>query len=257
LTDYKQTMIDFERRDRIAILRFNRPEARNSFTLDDLAELEKKWIEFRDDNDLWVAILTGAGDDAFSAGIDLKGGAGKKSPKERPGGIHRGLKVLKPIIAAINGLAVGGGLELALACDIRICSDNAMMGLTEVQWGIIPGGGGTQRLPRVVSLSDAMKMIFTGERIDAKEALRIGLVSEITSQERLMPRAMEIAQAICECGPLAIRAAKEAILRGLDLPLDEGIKIETELARSLRATEDQAEGLKAFREKRKPRFKGK
>jgi len=250
-------VIDFEIKDRIAILRFNRPGAKNSFTLSDLAELERRWIEFRDRDDLRVAILTGAGEEAFSAGIDLKEGKGKPAPKKRPRGIHKGLTVNKPILAAINGLAAGGGLEIALACDIRICSTNARMGLTEVRWGLIPGGGGTQRLPRLIGQSDAMKMLFTGQLIAAGEALRIGLVSEVWPAEQLMPRALALAQSIGENGPLAVRAAKEAVWRGLDLPLNEGLKLETRLAKALRATQDHAEGLRAFREKRKPKFQGK
>ena len=181
----------FEKKERIAIITINRPDAMNSLDGETLEQLNKAWIDFRDDPDLWVAIVTGAGDKAFCAGGDLKNlnryyrsmtpiQRREKAEKEPGvGGITRNLDIWKPIVAAINGHCLAGGLEIALACDIRIAAENATFGLTEVSWGIIPGAGGTQRLPRLTSLSKSLEMILTADRIDAREAMRIGLVSRV------------------------------------------------------------------------------
>ncbi len=251
----------YEKKGHVAILTMNRPECLNALSISLLQEMEHAWIEFRDDKDLWVAILTGAGDKAFSAGADLKEIA-QLSQEERkrtirPGGIHKGLKVWKPIIAAVNGLALGGGTELALACDIRIASQKAVFGLTEVSLGVIPAGGGTQRLPRLIPLSKAMEMILAAKRINAQEAWELGLVSRVVAPMDLMDEALTLAQKICEHAPLAVRAAKRAIMEGLDLSLEEGLRLESELVRALRETEDAIEGPRAFAEKRKPKFQGK
>jgi enoyl-CoA hydratase/carnithine racemase len=258
-----------EKRDRILIITIDRQEVRNALDLETNRDLARAWTEFRDDPELWAAIITGAGDKAFSAGADLKGiGAYYRSlsPTERRhlsetqpaiGGITRNLDIFKPIIAAINGHCLAGGLEIALTADIRIASENATFGLTETKWGIMPGAGGTQRLPRVVGVANALEMILTAKRIDAREALRIGLVGEVVPQDRLMPRAIETAEKICENGPLAVRAAKEAILRGMDMNLAEGLRLEQFLAEPLRSTEDAVEGPTAFVQKRRPEFKGK
>lgn len=163
----------------------------------------------------------------------------------------------KPVIGAVNGIALGGGTELALACDIRICSENATMGLTETRLAIIPGGGGTQRLPRIVGRAKAKELIFTGRRIDAKEALSIGLVNKVVSSERLIDECLEMARMICEGGPIAISQAKYAINHGLEVDLISGLAIESNAYWVTIPTEDRTEGLTAFREKRKPVFKGK
>lgn len=260
--------IKFEKKDRIAVITINRPEVRNAIDLDTSEMLAEAWTELRDDSELWAAVVTGAGDVAFSSGADLKK-IGQfyrnMTPFERRqfsetmpgiGGITRNLEVYKPIIAAINGHCLAGGLEIALTCDIRIASENATFGLMETKWGIIPGAGGTQRLPRIVGMAKALEMILMAKRIDAAEALKIGLVSEVVSQEELMPRAMETAERICENGPLAVRAAKEAVIRGMDMGLNEGLRLEQFLAEPLRGTEDAMEGPTAFVQKRKPVFKG-
>ncbi len=254
----------YEKRDRVAIITVNRPEAMNAIDPETHWELDGTFRSFRDDRELWVAIVTGAGEKAFSAGADLK----KLIPqsfaeaRDRPdqqhglGGITRGLEIWKPIIAAINGHCLAGGLELALACDLRLAAPHATFGLTEVRWGLIPGAGGTQRLPRAIPMAKAMELILLGESIDAQEAYRLGLVNQVVPLPELMPTALKWAQTICERGPLAIRAAKEAILRGLDLPLAEGLRLEAFLSGTLRGTEDAQEGPRAFAEKRRPVFKG-
>jgi enoyl-CoA hydratase/carnithine racemase len=256
----------YEQKDRVVTITINRPEAMNAIDPETHEALVAAWTRFRDDDEAWVAILTGAGDRAFSAGADLKkmipaafsGGRGYDPVAHNAyglGGITRGLEIWKPMIAAINGFCLAGGLEQALACDFRIAAEHARFGLTEVRWAIMPGAGGTQRLPRVVGLTRAMEMILTAEPIDAQEALRIGLVNRVVPLPRLMEEARALAQTLCERGPLALRAAKEAVLRGLSLPLADGLRLEAFLAGTLRGTEDAAEGPRAFAEKRKPNFK--
>jgi E-phenylitaconyl-CoA hydratase len=253
----------YEVEDRIATITLNRPEAMNSIDPETQQALVETWTRFRDDPDAWVAILTGAGDKAFSAGADLKklipaafgrpGGSGHNALGL--GGITRGLEIWKPMIAAVNGHCLAGGLEQALACDLRLASPNATFGLTEVRWAIMPGAGGTQRLPRAVPLAKALEMILMAKTLTAEEALRHGLVNAVVPLPELLPTARQWAAKICECGPLAVRAAKEAVLRGLSLPLADGLRLEAFLSGTLRGTEDAVEGPKAFAEKRKPDFK--
>ena len=253
----------YEVKDRIATITLNRPEAMNSIDPETQHALVEAWTRFRDDSDAWVAILTGAGDKAFSAGADLKklipaafarSGGGAHNTLGL-GGITRGLEIWKPMIAAINGHCLAGGLEQALACDLRLASPNATFGLTEVRWAIMPGAGGTQRLPRAVPLAKALEMILMAKAITAEEALRCGLVNAVVPLPELLATARQWATKICECGPLAVRAAKEAVLRGLSLPLADGLRLEAFLSGTLRGTEDAVEGPKAFAEKRKPDFK--
>lgn len=258
----------FEKKERIAIITINRPHAMNSLDGETLDQLNKAWIDFRDDPDLWVAVVTGAGDKAFCAGGDLKNLSRyyssmtpiqrrEKAEKEPGiGGITRNIDLWKPIIAAINGHCLAGGLEIALACDIRIAAENATFGLTEVSRGIIPGAGGTQRLPRLISLAKSLEMILAADRIDAQEALRIGLISRVVPLKEVLAEALKTAEKICRNAPLAVRAAKEAIYRGLDLPLAEGLRLEQFLAEPVRQSEDAKEGPRAFVEKRDPDFKG-
>jgi len=248
-----------ERQDKILILTINRPEALNAFDLETFREFAQALAEFRDDPSLWVAIITGAGTRAFCIGADLRKliPALMEGESSLPPSIMRGLEIPKPLIAAINGMALGGGLEVALACDIRIASENASFGLPEVRWGLMPGWGGTQRLPRMIPWAKAAEMIFLGERIDAQEAYRIGLVNKVVPQEELMPTALEWARKICENGPLGVRAAKEAMLRGLEMPLSDGLRLEELLFKYLLGTEDAREGVRAFAEKRKPQYRGK
>lgn len=257
----------YEKREKIAFITINRPEAMNAVDPETQEELCDAWTDFQDDPNLLVAILTGAGEKAFSSGADLKKmipKASEETPLERMDSIHykpgfgcitKNMRIWKPIIAAINGICLAGGLEMALACDLRIASENAVFGLMEVQWGIIPGGGGTQRLPRSIPLVKAMEMILLTERIDAKEAYRLGLLNKVVSYSELMPTAVRMAERICKMAPLAVRAAKAAVIRGLSLPLEEGLALETQYEHFLVKTEDAIEGPNAFREKRPPNFK--
>jgi enoyl-CoA hydratase/carnithine racemase len=251
----------YEIKDKIAYVTINRPQALNACdqpTYDRLAEV---WKNFRDNDDAWIAIITGMGERAFCAGSDIKlNFSDVPHPSEafdhpKRADLVRGLEIWKPIIAAINGHCNGGGLEMALACDIRVASENAQFGLGEVKIGLLPGGGGTQRLPRAISLCNALWMLYTGERIDALEAYRIGLINRVVPLPELMPTAEAMAQKILESGPLAVRAIKQAAIKGLSMPLEDGIRLEQNLFRMLRITEDSREGTKAFAEKRKPRWK--
>jgi len=256
----------FAKDERVVTITINRPEAMNAIDPETHQELCDAWIRFRDDTDSWVAILTGAGEKAFSAGADLKklipqafagGGTGRgRSHNDYGlGGLTRNLEIWKPIIAAVNGHALAGGLELALASDLRIAAEHATFGLTETRWAIMPGAGGTQRLPRAVPLAKAMEMFLMAETIGAPEAHRLGLVNAVVPLPDLLSTARRWAQTICERGPLAVRAAKEAIIRGLSLPLADGLRLEAFLSGTLRGTEDAAEGPRAFAEKRRPVFR--
>ena len=258
----------FERRGPVALLTIDRPEARNALDFETGEALLRAWGEFRDDSELRVAVLTGAGEKAFCAGADLRA-VGEfyrnLTPTERLrrselepglGGITRNLRVDKPIIAAINGHCLAGGLEIALACDLRVAAEHATFGLPEVTRGFIPGAGGTQRLPRLVGVERALDLILTGRRIDAREAERIGLVGRVVPLAELRAQALELAHQIAENAPLAVAAAKAAVWRGLDLPLEEGLRLEQLLAEPVRQSEDAQEGPRAFLEKRKPRFEG-
>jgi enoyl-CoA hydratase/carnithine racemase len=254
----------YEQSDRIVTITINRPEALNAIDPETHEALIGAWTRFRDDDSAWVAILTGAGEKSFSAGADLKklipaafgkAGGGRGHNDYGLGGITRGLEIWKPMIAAINGHCLAGGLEQALACDLRIAAPHATFGLPEVRWAIMPGAGGTQRLPRALPLAKAMEMILMAKTLTAEEALGCGLVNAVTPLPELMPTARRWAETICERGPLAVRAAKEAVIRGLTLPLADGLRLEAFLSGTLRGTEDAVEGPKAFAEKRKPLFR--
>ncbi|HEY82525.1 MAG TPA: enoyl-CoA hydratase/isomerase family protein [Dehalococcoidia bacterium] len=255
--------IDYQKEGRIAIFTINRPEALNAMNVQAARELHQAMVDFRDDPELWVGIITGAGERAFCVGADIKDMLPflKEHLQNRPWAMPdtpmRGLELWKPLIAAINGLALGGGLEIALACDLRIASEKARLGTPEVMLGLIPGWGGTQRLPRMIPQCKAAELLLMGKPIDAQEAYRIGLVNIVVPPEAVMPTAREWAETICQAGPLAVRAAKEAMLRGSGLTLEEGLRLENALEAYLMGTEDFAEGTSAFIEKRKPNFKGK
>jgi E-phenylitaconyl-CoA hydratase len=258
----------YEKRGRIAYVTLNRPEALNALNGPLRRLLNESLNDCARDDDLWVAIITGAGERAFSAGADLKEMSRRKEAEasgERVAddfwgtpapSLNRGLQIWKPIIAAINGYCLAGGLELALSCDIRVAAEHARFGLTEALRGIIPGGGGTQRLSRAVPLNIALEMMFTGEHITAQEAWRIGLVNHVVPADQVMPKAEEIAQRICAAAPLSVRAIKEAAYRGLDTTLEQGLRIESFESRVIAATEDSREGPKAFAEKRPAQFRG-
>lgn len=251
-------LVLYEKNDHVATITLNRPKAFNAISPELYEELGDAMIKFRDDPDAWVAIITGSGARAFSAGADIKDMLPKLADKSfsLSPGIMRGLNIWKPIIAAVNGLALGGGLELALACDIRIAAENARFGTPEVSLGLIPGWGGTQRLPRMVPWCKAAELVLMGAPIDAEEAYRIGLINKVVDREELMSTAQEWAAKICENGPVAVRAAKEAMARGMNMSLDDGLRLEESIFTGLTTTEDFKEGLSAFAEKRKAQYKG-
>ncbi len=261
MADLSFKNIIYEKKDAVAVLTINREQALNAIDAQTSSEMYRAWEDFRDDDNLRVAILTGVGPKSFSTGMDLVATAKGENQFEggRPvpfGGFTKRMPIYKPIIAAINGFCLAGGMELALTCDIRICSPDARFGLPEVRWAIMPGAGGTQRMPRAIPQAWANYLILTAEQIDAETAMRIGLVSHVVPKEELMDRAWQIANTICERGPLAVRAAKESINRGLDMPLDNGLAFEDLLLGKLMATQDAKEGPRAFAEKRKPDYKG-
>lgn len=248
--------VDYKKEGKIAIFTINRPEAMNAINAQAVQELHEAMVDFRDNPELWVGIITGAGEKAFSAGADIKEMRPNAVRKDPPTPM-RGLELWKPLIAAINGFALGGGLEIALSCDIRIAVEHARFGVPEVTLGLIPGWGGTQRLPRVIPWASAAGILFTGKHIDAQEAYRIGLVNQVVPPEQLMTTAREWAELICRAGPLGVRAAKEAMIKGYSMSLEEGLQLEKSLGNFLRKTVDFKEGTRAFVEKRKPDFKAK
>ena len=255
-------LIDYQKEGRVATITINRPDAFNSINVQTLQELHEAMVSFRDDTDVWVGILTGAGSKSFSAGADIremlpfmKSISGK--PWQLPDTPLRGLKLYKPLIAAVNGIALGGGLELMLICDIRVAVDTARFGSPEVNLGLIPGWGATQRLTRSIPWAKAAEIVLTGKQVNAEEALRIGLINQVVPREKLMETARQWADDLCKVGPLALRAAKEAMLRGYSMPLDDGLHLEADLFDYLLGTEDYMEGTTAFTERRKPNFKAK
>jgi enoyl-CoA hydratase/carnithine racemase len=251
-----------EKKNSIAYVTVNRPKVLNALSLATMEELGAAFLEIKDDSAIRVAILTGSGEKAFVAGADI-GELAKQDPVSGKKFAHRGQAVLdlienlgKPVIACVNGFALGGGCELALACTMRLASDNAKLGQPEVKLGILPGYGGTQRLPRLVGKGLAMQMILAGEMITAQEAYRIGLVNEVVAAAELIPRAEAIAAKIIANAPLAVQYAMEAINRGMDMALAEGQFVEAALFGVCCATEDKKEGTSAFLEKRAAAFKG-
>lgn len=251
-----------ERQNQVAVLTLNRPDVMNSFNFGMLRSLKERVEAIHFDTDVRVVIITGAGK-AFCAGADLKERAtlSEQQVREFIYTIRNLFTFIenmnKPVIAAVNGIALGGGTELALACDLRIISAAASMGLTETRLAIIPGAGGTQRLPRLVGRGKAKELIFTGRRVDAEEALHIGLANKICPAEALLDECRAMAAMICETGPIAIQQAKHAINYGLETDIGTGLAIESSAYWTLIPTEDRLEGLAAFREKRKPVYKGK
>jgi enoyl-CoA hydratase len=227
-----------------------------------LRELDELFATLQTDAAVRVILLRGAGDKAFAAGADITefaalDAASGEQMVARVNRIFRRIETLgKPVIACIQGYAVGGGCELALACTLRLAADTARLGQPEIKLGIIPGYGGSQRLPRLVGPSAALKMILTGDPIDAAEALRIGLVDEVVAADSLMQRATELATRIASMPPLAVTAALEAVTQGADLPLDQALALETAIFARLCNTEDQREGTRAFLEKRTPTWTG-
>jgi enoyl-CoA hydratase/carnithine racemase len=253
------SLIEYKKENKIAIFTINNPKALGALNVQAMNELHDALVSFRDDEDLCVGILTGTGEKAFSVGVDIGDFlpfAKKVADKMwlMPGTLMRRLELWKPMIAACNGLTYGGGFEMALGCDIRIASENAKFCMPEVTLGVFPGGGGTQRLPRIIPKGIALEMLLTGKPIDAKEAYRIGLVNRITPPDQLMNVAMKIAEDICQNGPVAVRAVKEAVLRGGDMSIEDGLRLEEYFSRIILQTNDCEEGIAAFFQKRKPNF---
>jgi enoyl-CoA hydratase/carnithine racemase len=254
--------IRYELADGIATITLNRPAVHNAMNERMREELTACFGELARSEDARVIVVTGTGERAFSAGADIREFVAPQVPVRFRDGRRRVDfraamdRCPQPIIAAIRGFALGGGLELALACDIRIAGEDSQLGLTEVNLAIIPGGGGTQRLPRLVGRGKALEMILTGARIDAREALRIGLVERVVPATEVLSSAQALARTLAEKAPVALRYAKEAVVKGLGLPLEDGLRLENDLATLLRTTDDRIEGAKAFLEKRKPRFTG-
>jgi len=252
----------FEKKGAIAYITVNRPKVLNALNSATMSELHRAFTSVRDDEEVRVAILTGAGEKAFIAGADI-GELAKQDAVAGKEYAQRGQAVLdlienlgKPVIACINGFALGGGCEVAMACTLRIASETAKLGQPEVKLGIIPGYGGTQRLPRLVGKGVANQILLTGEMISAQDALQIGLVNEVVPAAELVARAEAIAQKIIANAPLAIRYCLEAVNKGMEMTLNEGLFLEASLFGVCCATEDKAEGTKAFLEKRTAEFKG-
>lgn len=267
--------IIYEKKGRIAIVTINRPEARNSLDFETMGQLAKAWLDFRDDPNLWVAILTGAGDRDFCVGADLKKfipavteqidelASGEKSllgdeyPPNAPlVAVLREGDIWKPIIGAVNGICSSGGLEMLQGTDIRIAAEHATFSIAEPKRGLFPGGGSTVRLPRQIPFVRAMEILLTCEFITAQQAYEIGLINQVVSKEELMATAMEIAEKICENAPLAIQAIKRSVRKGMNLSMDEALDMELKIAAEVFMTEDAKEGPRAFVEKRKPVWKG-
>jgi enoyl-CoA hydratase len=255
------SVVLYEVRGRVAVVTVNRPEKRNALNQEVRAGLLAAFERARTDPGVRVVLLTGAGDKAFIAGADISEFEGR-TPVDQWRSMSTGPvfdapeRCPKPVIAALNGFCLGGGMEIALACDIRIASSAAKFGQPEVNLGIIPGGGGTQRLPRVAGVGAALRLILTGDMIDAAEALRLGIVSEVTEPADLMTRAMAIAETIASKSPVAVAAAKEATRAALSLPLEDGLRAERALFALCFSSEDKIEGVRAFLEKRPADFKG-
>ena len=246
--------------DRIAVVRLERPEAMNAISGDLADELAEVCWRVSHDNDIWVMVLTGAGERAFCVGADLKERAAFEiyefyQNREQMRAMFSTLrKVPQPTIAAVFGFALGGGFELALSCDIVIAAQGTEFGLPEARVGLIPAGGGTQLLTRKLGVSRAKDLIFRGRRFDASHAWELGLVSEITPPEDLMSHALEVARDVCKSSPVAVREAKRAIDASIGVPLEDGMNIENDAWRVVINTEDRAEGIRAFNEKRDPNW---
>jgi enoyl-CoA hydratase/carnithine racemase len=255
--------IRYDKDGKVVTITIDRPQAMNAMDSETSRELAEALQDFDQDEQRLVAILTGAGDRAFSAGADLKKMYGRAEDgnireiwdHDRQWRLGQRLQVWKPVIAAINGYCLAGGLELAMGCDIRIASDTASFGCPEVRWGILHGYGAL-RLPKTVPLSAAMELLLTGERISAQDAYRLGIVSRVVPPAELMPTARQLAEKICANGPLAIRVTKELAWRGLEMSTEEALRLYAALGALVRASEDAHEGPRAFAEKRQPRFKG-
>jgi len=254
--------LDFEVRDRVAYLTLNRPEAMNAMDPEMYAALSNAWVEVRDNPDIWCALITGAGDRAFTAGADLK-----KTIPRRPEMwefwqtqhdqiLNRGLEVWKPVIAAVNGYCLAGGMTLLFATDIRIAAEHATFGISEVKRGILPGNGGTQRALRSLPYPIAMELLLIGDTLTAQQALQYGLVNRVVPKENLLATAEAYARKLVANAPLAVRAIKELAVRSQYMHLTDGLRMEAAIQQVLRTTDDASEGPKAFAEKRPANWTG-
>ncbi|MEO8433822.1 MAG: enoyl-CoA hydratase-related protein [Pyrinomonadaceae bacterium] len=257
--DYETLLV--ERRGRVAIVTINRPDKRNALNIKTREEGAAVLEQLQNEDEVRVVVITGAGDKAFIAGADIAEFAGRTALMQRNVMLGRSLFTAidifpKPVIAMINGYCLGGGCELALACDLRIASQSASFGQPEINLGIIPGGGGTQRLTRLIGEGKAMELILTGEIIDAQTALSLGLVNHVVPADQLEAKTLEIANRMAEKSPVALRLAKEAVKLASRSNLDEGLRREVDLFAMCFSSEDKDEGVNAFLEKRKPEFKG-
>lgn len=255
--------------ERVFVITINRPEVRNCVDGETASLLESAWKKFRDDEDLYVAIITGAGDKAFCAGADLKAlhtlGPGLNASRHQKRrfithgtgymGYTRQVDIYKPIIAAINGYALAGGLEIACLADIRIAEEHAELGVACRRYNVPLLDGGTQRLPRILGMGRAMELIITGRLVKAEEALRIGLVNEVVPKGKSLQRAKQLAKEICQLPQGALRTDKQAAIMGYGRPLEEGLRIEAEVGQTVLDSHDIVEGARAFAQKRKPIFK--
>ena len=256
--------VTFDLTDRIATVTINRPEAMNALDPETVAALAEVWAEVRDNPEIWTAIVTGAGDRAFCAGADLKKsiprradeGAWQTFQPSARSAIDDGVQIWKPMIAAVNGYCLGAGLTLLSACDIRIASERAEFGLPEVRRGILPTLGATQRLTRQLPWAIAMELLLMGEHFDAERARECGLINRVVPHETVMDEARSVAERFVAGAPLTQRAIKEAAVRGLSMPIEEGMRLESLLSQHVRRTEDFAEGPRAFAEKREPIYRG-
>ena len=243
----------------VGLIRINRPDARNALNLEVRKLIARYFTELGDDPGTRAVVLTG-NDKSFAAGADIKEMADAGTIEVLQRGIHKLWRVIaacpKPVIAAVSGYALGGGCELAMTCDIIIAGESAKFGQPEVKIGIIPGGGGTQRLTRAIGKYQTMKYVLTGELFGAREAFDMGLVSEVVADAEVEKRAIELAKQIAELPPLAVQLAKEAVLAGMDAPLTSALALEAKSLQILFSSQDQKEGMKAFIEKRKPKFSG-
>ena len=262
----------YEKHDAVAVVTMNRPEFRNAINPEMLCRLADAWQDINDDGDVRVAILTGAGDKAFCAGADLdrlvRMMQGLRPPESEYDerikadysiiykGLLRNYQVTKPIIAAVRGFCVAGGTEILSSTDIRVAGDDARFGLAEVKWSLFPMGGSTVRLPRQISYCNAMEILLTGEQMSAADALRMGLINKVVPPGQVMPEARRYADIICANGPLAVQAVKRSVLAGIGLPPEQALEKEMEIGIPVSMSEDCREGTRAFKEKRKPVFKG-
>jgi len=263
----------YEKRNSIAYLTLNRPEARNALDPETVIELIAAWQDYRDDRDLRCAIITGAGDKAFCSGADLGKliplftGAKKpetetekklvQDPQAAGKALLRDFELFKPVVAAVNGHAIAGGMELLYSTDIRIASEDAKFGLQEVKWSIFPMMGSSVKLPRQLPYARAMEILLTGELMDAQEAFRLGFVNRVVPKEKVMEEAERFAGILARNGPLAVTALKKSVLANIGRPLSEGLARELEIGFPVFMSEDAREGPRAFKEKRQPQYRGK